>query len=159
MQHAYIHMYMCIYICVYKCAYIYVLICLSACTDFPYTLPPFVPFGRFFILHPVSVQSCCRSGLAGRPTLARPCKGIHRKISLLSLPLLLQQCPACLVRLILIVFAMSGSCMYSSINATASWEKLRFISSDRSDFHMTDRLSLASRVLMSFSVDEMLIPR
>ena len=41
---------------------------------------------------------------------------------------------------------------------------LRFILSVRSDFHMTDRLSIAvhsfvSRMSMSFSVDETLLPR
>ena len=53
---------------------------------------------------------------------------------------------------------------YSSIDSTAAWKKLRFILSDRSDFHMADRLSLtvhafASRVLTSVSVDETLLPR
>ena len=43
-------------------------------------------------------------------------------------------------------------------------EKLRFILSDRSDFHLTDSLSIAVQVfarhvLMSFSVDETLLPR
>ena len=43
-------------------------------------------------------------------------------------------------------------------------EKMRFISSDRSDFHITDNLLIVvlvflSRVLMSFSVDEMLLPK
>ena len=43
---------------------------------------------------------------------------------------------------------------YSSIDTTATWKKLRFILSVRSEFHMTDSLSLAvhafaSRVLMS----------
>ena len=46
---------------------------------------------------------------------------------------------------------------YSSIDMTAAKKKLCFILSVRSDFHMTDRLSLAvrafaSRVLTSFSV-------
>ena len=45
---------------------------------------------------------------------------------------------------------------YSSIDPTAAWKKLRFILSDRSDFHS---LSIAvhafvSRMSMSFSVDE-----
>ena len=53
---------------------------------------------------------------------------------------------------------------YSSINTIATWKKLRFILSIRSDFHMTDNLSVAihafaSRVLMSVSVDETLLPR
>ena len=50
------------------------------------------------------------------------------------------------------------------MNTTAAWERLRFNSSDRFDFHMTDNLSIAvhaftSCVLMSFSVDEKLLPR
>ena len=53
---------------------------------------------------------------------------------------------------------------YSSIDTTAAWKKLRFILPVSSDFHMTDRLSIAvhafaSHVLMSFSVDETLLPR
>ena len=136
---------------------------------------------------------------------ARPCEGVHRSISLRSSSLLLQQCPACLVRLILIVFMMGGkwpySCCfvgcclqdlfnvarsilvllpssfftirlvsihvvhpYSSIDTTDAWKKLLFILSVRSDFHMTDSLWIAahafvSRMLMSVSVDETLLPR
>ena len=53
---------------------------------------------------------------------------------------------------------------YSSIDTTAAWKKLRFILSVRSDFHMIESLSIAvhafvSRVSMSFSVDETLLPR
>ena len=53
---------------------------------------------------------------------------------------------------------------YSSIDTTAAWEKLRFILSVRSDFHTTDSLSIAvyafaSRVSMTVSVDETLLPR
>ena len=122
----------------------------------------------------------------------------------MSSSLLLQQCPACLVRLTLIVFMIGGgwpysccsvrSCLrgwfniarsilvqlplsffsirlvsvhvvhpYSNIDTTAAWKKLRFISSVRSDFHMTNSLSIAvhafaSHVLMSVSVDETLLP-
>ena len=52
---------------------------------------------------------------------------------------------------------------YSSIDMTAAWKKLRFLLSVRSDFHMTDSLSIAvhafvNRVSMSFSVDETLFP-
>ena len=57
-------------------------------------------------LYPVSIQSCCRYLLVGWPTLARPCEGIHRRTSLMSLSLFLQQCPACLVCLIWMVFVM-----------------------------------------------------
>ena len=53
---------------------------------------------------------------------------------------------------------------YSSIGTTAAWKKQRFILLVRSDFHMTDRLSIAvhafaSHVLISVSVDETLLPR
>ena len=53
---------------------------------------------------------------------------------------------------------------YSSINMTAAWKKLCFVLSVRSDFHMTDSLSIAvhafaSCVLMSILVDETLLPR
>ena len=52
---------------------------------------------------------------------------------------------------------------YCSIDMTAAWKKLCFISSVRFDFHMTDSLSIvihafASRMLMSVSVDETLFP-
>ena len=53
---------------------------------------------------------------------------------------------------------------YSRIDTTAAWKKLHSILSDRSDFYMIDNLSIAlrafaSRLLMSFSVDETLLPR
>ena len=46
----------------------------------------------------------------------------------------------------------------------AAWKKLRFILSVRSDFHITDSLSMAvhcfaSSVSMSVSVNETLLPR
>ena len=62
------------------------------------SLSSFAP-GRSFRLHPVSAQSWCRYVLAGRPTPTRPCEGVHRSTSLMCSSLLLQQCPACLVRL------------------------------------------------------------
>ena len=70
--------------------------------------------------------------------------------------LLLQQCPACPVS----VHVMHP---YSRINTTAAWKKLCF-SSDRSDFHMIDKLSIAvhtftRHILQSISVDEILLPR
>ena len=51
---------------------------------------------------------------------------------------------------------------YCSIDTIAAWEKLRFILSVRSDFHMNECLSLAvhafaSHVLMSISVDASLL--
>ena len=59
-------------------------------------------------LHLVSSHSCCMYGLAGRPAFARPYVRVHRSTSLMSSSLLLQQCPACLVRLTWIVFVMGG---------------------------------------------------
>ena len=52
---------------------------------------------------------------------------------------------------------------YSSIDMTAAWKKLHFISSVRSDFCMTDSVPIAvhdfaNQVLMSVSVDETLLP-
>ena len=59
-------------------------------------------------LHPVSSHSCCMYVRAGRLAFAWPYAGVPRSISLMSSSLLLQQCPACLVRLTWIVFVMGG---------------------------------------------------
>ena len=59
--------------------------------------------GRSSGLHPVSSQSCCMYVRAGHPAFARPYVGVHSSISLMSSSLLLQQCPACLVRLALVL--------------------------------------------------------
>ena len=69
--------------------------------------------GRSLGLHPVSTQSCMQVR-AGCPAFARPCEGFHKSTSLISSSLLLQQCPACLVRLILIVLVIGGRWPYSS---------------------------------------------
>ena len=50
------------------------------------------------------------------------------------------------------------------MDTAAPWKKLPFILSDRSDFLLTDNLSIAIHaffrlVLMSYSVDETLLPR
>ena len=73
----------------------------------------FIASGRSSGLHPVSSHSCCMHVLAGRPDLAQPYVGVHRSTSLMSSSLLLQQCPAWLVRLTLIVFVMGGRWPYS----------------------------------------------
>ena len=59
----------------------------------------FFASGRSSGLHPVSSHSCCMYVRDGRPPFARPYVGVHRSTLLMSLSLLLQQCPACLVRL------------------------------------------------------------
>ena len=64
-------------------------------------------------VHPVSSHSCWMYVRAGRPAFARPYVGVHRSTSLMSSSLLLQQCPACLVRLAWIVFVMGGRWPYS----------------------------------------------
>ena len=72
-----------------------------------------IDLGRSSGLYPVSAQSCCMYVRAGRPAFARPCEGVHRSTSLTSSSLLLHQWPACLVRLILIVFVAGGRWPYS----------------------------------------------
>ena len=59
----------------------------------------FIASGRSSRLHPVSSHSCCMYVRAGRPAFDWPYAGVHRGTSLTSSSLLLQQCPACLVRL------------------------------------------------------------
>ena len=73
----------------------------------------FIASGRSSGLHPVSSQSCCMYVQAGRPAFVRLYDGVHRRTSLISSSLLLQQCPACLFRLTLIVFVMGGRWQYS----------------------------------------------
>ena len=65
---------------------------------------PFIASGSSSGLHPVSSHSCWMYVRGGRFALARPYVGVDRSTSLMSSSLLLQQCPACLVRLTLIVF-------------------------------------------------------
>ena len=73
----------------------------------------FIASGRSSGLHPVSSHSCWMYVHASRPDFARPYVGVHRSTSLMSSSLLLQQCPACLVRLTCIVFVMGGRWPYS----------------------------------------------
>ena len=92
--------------------------CRGASTDISMTLSrhfslSFIDSGRSSGLHPVSSHSCCMYVRAGRPAFARPYVGVHRSTSFMSLSLLLQQCPACLVRLTWIVFVMGGGWSYS----------------------------------------------
>ena len=72
----------------------------------------FIAFGRSSGLHPLSSHSCCMYVRAGRPAFAWPYAGVHRSTSLMSSSLLLQQCPACLVRLTCIVFVVGGRWPY-----------------------------------------------
>ena len=69
----------------------------------------FIASGESSGLHPVSSSSCYMYVLAGRPAFARQYEGVHRSTSLMRSSLLLQKCPAFLVRLAWIVFVMGGS--------------------------------------------------
>ena len=77
------------------------------------TLSRHSSLGRSSGQHPVSSHSCWMYVRAGRPAFARPCVGVHKSTSLMSSSLLLQQCPACLVRLTWIVFVIGGRWPYS----------------------------------------------
>ena len=72
----------------------------------------YIASGRSSGLYPISSHSCCMYVLAGRHAFTRPYAGVHRSTSLMSSSLLLQQCPACLVRLTWIVFVMGGRWSY-----------------------------------------------
>ena len=72
----------------------------------------FIALGRSSGQHPVSSHSCWMYVRAGHPAFARPCVGVHKSTSLMSSSLLLQQCPACLVRLTWIVFVIEFIYIY-----------------------------------------------
>ena len=91
--------------------------CRAARTDIPDPLSPLLPIihrlWQVFRATSVSSHSCCMYVRAGRPAFAWPCAGVHWSTSLMSSSLLLQQCPACLVRLTWIVFVKGGRWPYS----------------------------------------------
>ena len=65
--------------------------------------------GRSYMIHFLSLQSCCRYVLAGHLNLARPWEVSHGSTSFL----LLQIYPSCLVRRILMVLEEGGRWPYS----------------------------------------------
>ena len=71
----------------------------------PASLQGYIPYPH--------IAAGCIYVRAGRSAFARPYFGVHRSTSLMSSSLLLQQCPACLVRLTWIVFMMRGRWSYS----------------------------------------------
>ena len=80
-------------------------------------LPP-IPIIHYFWQVSHATFSICTELLyvrAGHPAFACPCEGVHRSTSLTSLSLLLQQCPACLVHLILIVFVTGGRWLFCGV--------------------------------------------
>ena len=68
----------------------------------------FIASGRSSGIRPVSSHSCWMYVRAGRPAFARPYVGVQWSTSLMNSSLILQQWPACLVRLTWIVFVMGG---------------------------------------------------
>ena len=85
-------------------------ISLTLCRHFSQS---FIASGRSSGLHPVFSQSCCMYVRSGKSAFARPYVGVHRSTSFMSSSLLLQQCPACLVRLTWIVFVKGSRWPYS----------------------------------------------
>ena len=73
----------------------------------------FIASGRSSGLYPVSSHSCWMYVRAGHPAFARPYVGVYKSTSLMSSSLLLQQCPACRVRLTWIVFVIGDRWPYS----------------------------------------------
>ena len=73
----------------------------------------FIALGTSSGQHPVSSHSCWMYVWADCPAFARPCVGVHKSTSLMSSSLLLQQCPACLVRLTWIIFVIGSRWPYS----------------------------------------------
>ena len=73
----------------------------------------FIVFGRSSGLHPVSSHNYCMNVRTGRPAFDWPYAGVHKSTSLTISSLLLQQCPACLVRLACIVFVIGARWPYS----------------------------------------------
>ena len=110
---------MCVCVCVYIYIYIYIshhhvvrLARISLTLSLHVSLS-LIASGRSSGLHPISSHSCCMYVRAGRPAFDWPYVGVHRSTSLTSSSLLLQQCPACLVRLAWIVFVIGGRWLYS----------------------------------------------
>ena len=107
--------YMIIYIWLYIYIYIYQVtrIAQRPSTLFRHPSLTFIAPDWHSRLHPVSTQSWCLQVFDGRPTLARPCVGVHKRTSLMNSSLLLQQCPACLVHLTWMVWEMGGRWPYN----------------------------------------------
>ena len=95
----------------------------------------------------------------GRPAFARPCDGVHKSTSLMSSSLILQQCPACLVLLTLIVFVMGGWWPYSwCFVGVASSTVPKFINFSFFLF-IYSSLDIASVSIFLFFMNRLIIPR
>ena len=96
-----LYIYIYIYIYMYHCHHHVVLPAWISLTLSRHSSLSFITSSRSSGLHPVSSQSCCMYVRAGCTGFARLYEGVHRSTSLMSSSLLLQHCPACLVRLTL----------------------------------------------------------
>ena len=94
--------------------YISSLSCRASSTVFPASLSLSHASDRSSRLYPVFVQNCYWYVLVSRPTLARPCDGVHGRTSLMSSSLLPPEYPACLVRHICMVLEIGVKYPYSS---------------------------------------------
>ena len=84
--------------------------------------PSFIAYGWSSGLHPVSSDSCRMYVRADRSAFARLYVGAHKSTSLMSSSLLLQQCPACLVRLTWIVSWWEvGGRIVGVLGGVAAW--------------------------------------
>ena len=106
--------------------HIYIYICVCVYHHHHHPVPPaqipltisrhfylsFIASERSSGLNPISSHSCCMYVRASRLSFARPYVGVHMSTSLMISSLLLQQCPACLVRLTWIVFVMGATWQY-----------------------------------------------
>ena len=109
----YLHIYIYIYIYIYHHHHHVVPLARISLTLSPHFSQSFITSSRSSGLHPISSHSCFMYVLAGHPALAWPYAEVHRSTSLMSVFLLLQQYPACLVHLTWIVFMMGGRWPYS----------------------------------------------
>ena len=90
--------------------------CCAISTNIPDPFSPPLPIIHCFlqVLRTISrIYTELLYAQAGHPAFAQQCEGLLTSTSLMSLSLLLQQCPACLVHLILIVFGVGGRWPYS----------------------------------------------
>ena len=123
-----IWLYIYIYIIIYIYIYIYISSsCHTNSTDITDPHSPPIPIVHRFrqVLRAASrIYTELLYVRAGSPVFARPYEGVHRITSLMSSSLLLQQCPACLVRLTWLVFVMSGRWPYSCFFGGCSLQDL-----------------------------------
>ena len=96
---------------IYIYIYIYISSCRAASTDIPDRLSPLVQGLQGYIPYSHIAAVCMFEQVV--LLLLGHMWAVNRSTSLMSSSLLLQQCPACLVRLAWIDFVMGGRCPYS----------------------------------------------